>query len=406
MKKTDNRKKWLAVSAVSPLLLLTLLFGGMGAQAAPALQHNEFFYLQQLRSIAPALSNQQRRPVDLGVAGAQLAVADSNTAGRFVQQHFALQYRQVETQGEALVALRQWLDQDRAHRVVLTDLPTESLLAVTALLEDYPQLLLLNVSDTADSLRQHQCRPRLLHTALSRAMKADALMQFLARKRWSRWLLIESAQAEDALFVQALERASKRFGGKFVARRQWQFSADLRRTAQQELPVFTQGPDYDVLLIADEIGDFGEFVAYNTWLPRPVAGTQGLVPLAWHPVLEQWGAAQLQNRFVAQTGRAMLADDYSAWLAVRAVAQVSLQHGIQRGDQIHQALLADDFELAGFKGRKLSFRAWNGQLRQPVPLVHATAMVSQSPQDGFLHPLTELDTLGFDPREVDCGGEQ
>jgi hypothetical protein len=30
------------------------------------------------------------------------------------------------------------------------------------------------------------------------------------------------------------------------------------------------------------------------------------------------------------------------------------------------------------------------------------ALVSVSPQDGFLHPRTELDTLGFDAPEVRC----
>jgi len=55
-----------------------------------------------------------------------------------------------------------------------------------------------------------------------------------------------------------------------------------------------------------------------------------------------------------------------------------------------------------FKGRKLSFRPWNGELRQPIPLVHPRALVSTSPQDGFLHPNNEMDSLGYDRPEVKC----
>ena len=65
-------------------------------------------------------------------------------------------------------------------------------------------------------------------------------------------------------------------------------------------------------------------------------------------------------------------------------------------------LKSADFELAAYKGRKLSFRSWNGQLRMPMALVHPQGVVSQSPQVGFLHPKTDLDTLGFDQQESQC----
>ena len=64
--------------------------------------------------------------------------------------------------------------------------------------------------------------------------------------------------------------------------------------------------------------------------------------------------------------------------------------------------MSNDFELAAFKGRKLSFRPWNGQLRQPIPLVHPKGLTSLSPQEGYLHPSTDLDTLGFDKPESRC----
>ena len=45
---------------------------------------------------------------------------------------------------------------------------------------------------------------------------------------------------------------------------------------------------------------------------------------------------------------------------------------------------------------------WNGQMRQPIPLVHPRGLVATAPFEGFLHPNTELDTLGFDRPESEC----
>jgi ABC transporter substrate binding protein (PQQ-dependent alcohol dehydrogenase system) len=61
-----------------------------------------------------------------------------------------------------------------------------------------------------------------------------------------------------------------------------------------------------------------------------------------------------------------------------------------------------DFDVAGFKGTKLTFRDWDGQLRQPVLLADARSLVSVSPQQGFLHQFSELDTLGVDRPETKC----
>ena len=50
----------------------------------------------------------------------------------------------------------------------------------------------------------------------------------------------------------------------------------------------------------------------------------------------------------------------------------------------------------------MSFRAWDGQLRQPVLLADARSLVSVSPQPGYLHQFSELDTLGIDQPETAC----
>ena len=61
-----------------------------------------------------------------------------------------------------------------------------------------------------------------------------------------------------------------------------------------------------------------------------------------------------------------------------------------------------DFSVAAFKGQKLTIRDWNLQLRQPILLFDGRNTVSVSPQEGFLHQVSTLDTLGLDRPETKC----
>ena len=65
-------------------------------------------------------------------------------------------------------------------------------------------------------------------------------------------------------------------------------------------------------------------------------------------------------------------------------------------------IFSDSFTLNGYTGTPLSFRAWDGQLRQPILLAAPRSLVAVAPIDGFLHPKTELDTLGYDQPESHC----
>jgi ABC transporter substrate binding protein (PQQ-dependent alcohol dehydrogenase system) len=233
-------------------------------------------------------------------------------------------------------------------------------------------------------------------------MLTDALAQWLARRQWQDVFLIVGPTTDDKAWATAFHRAAKRFGVKILEEKPWTFNADLRRTASSELPRFTQGGDYDAVVVADERGDFGEYVPFNTWLPRPVVGTQGMSPEAWHRSLENWGAGQLQSRFETLAKRPMNSSDYAVWAAVRAIGEGVIRTKKAAAPVLRSYLLSDDFQLSGFKGTKLTFRTWNGQLRQPILLVHPRALVSVSPQEGFLHQKTELDTLGYDEPESLC----
>ncbi|MBK3777095.1 ABC transporter substrate-binding protein [Azospirillum brasilense] len=386
---------------------IALLAGGLCAspaafsqEAAPADNSTvRIAYLTQEVEHPPALSNLDEPPTDDGLAGATLAVADNNSTGRFLKQRFALEAVTVPIDGDPAQALRDLAA--AGHRIVVLDLPGEAPGAL-ARLPEAADLLLFNAGSTDDSLRNALCAPNLLHTAPDRAMLADALAQYLAVKRWTKWQLIVGTRPEDRLYAAAVKRAARRFGAEVVEEKTWSEDHDARRTAQAEMPVFTQGKRHDVVIVADEIGDFGDYVLYRTWEPRPVAGTQGLVPTNWHRAHEAWGAAQLQSRFKAAAQRIMSPRDHAVWAAIRAVGEAATRTRSTDPAALATYIRGPDFTLAAFKGVPLSFRSWDGQLRQPVLLAADRSLVSVSPQDGFLHPKTELDTLGHDQPETGC----
>jgi len=233
-------------------------------------------------------------------------------------------------------------------------------------------------------------------------MRADALAQYMMKKRWQKWFLVIGPTSEDRLYAAAIKRSAKRFGMKIVAEKVWTHTYDARRTAQSDIPVFTQDVDYDILAVADEQGLFGEYLAYRTWSPRPVIGTQGLIATTWHKTHEHWGAVQIQKRFKELAGRWMEERDYGAYLAVRAIGEAATRTQSNQLEPIKAYLFSPAFALQGYKGKPLSFRTWNGQLRQPVLLAAPRSMVAVAPIEGFLHPKTELDTLGFDEPESHC----
>lgn len=252
-------------------------------------------------------------------------------------------------------------------------------------------------------MRDNHCLNRVLHTAPSYAMKSDALAQWLLYRRLNKVLLIRGEKPADIALANSFKRSAKRYGLKVIAEKTWNFNTDLRRSAQQEIPLFTQtSKDYDVVYVADNTKDFAEYIPFNTYLPRPVVGSAGLEALSWHKVIEQWGAAQLQTRFEKLTNRYMNEIDFNGYLAVRTVAQAVHKTNASEIKILIDHIKSDDFKLAAYKGRKLSYRSWNGQLRMPMALVQPHGLVSQSPQAGILHPVTELDTLGFDKKESHC----
>jgi len=361
-----------------------------------------------LRAYDPqlALSVLDIAPRDEGVAGATVAINDNNTTGKFLGQAFALDVTETSREADVVPAFKEMLA--RGEKYVLTDISARQLLSIADLARDNG-VLLFNVGATDDILREEECRSNVFHTAPTRSMIADGLAQYLVWKQWRKWVLLYGSHEGDQLYADAIRRAATRFGATIVEERLYEDKGSARRTdtgviqVQRQMPVFTQNlPEHDVVVVADESEVFGSYVPYRTWTPRPVAGTAGLIASSWHPASEQWGGAQIQNRFVKATGRRMLSKDMQAWTAVRILGEAATRTKGNDVEQIESFIKADDFSIAAFKGQKLTFRRWNWQLRQPILLGDGRGVVSTSPQEGFLHQFSELDTLGVDQPETRC----
>ncbi len=352
------------------------------------------------------LSYLDQPPADEGVQGARVAMADNQTTGQFLNQTYHLTEDVAEDAAGIVDAFKKRAD--AGIKLFVVDLPAPILLQV-ADLPEAKDVTLLDATTHDDALRAESCRRNVLHASPSRAMLADALMQYMMTKKWGKIALVIGGDPEDKLYADAVRNSARKFRIKIVKEIPWTFDPGSRRTdtghyaVEAEVARITQDvDDYDLLVVADEADNFGDELPYRTTEPRPVAGTQGLVPSAWARPFEQWGATQLQSRFLKATNRWMTDNDYGAWLAVRAVGEAAARGNTTDPTKIGAFMRSKDFDLAGFKGTKLTFRDWDGQLRQPVLLADARSLVSVSPQQGFLHQFSELDTLGVDRPETKC----
>ncbi|WP_134680863.1 ABC transporter substrate-binding protein [Paracoccus ravus] len=352
----------------------------------------------------PPISRLDTPPADLGFAGARLAIEDNDTTGRFMGQDFeALEI--AATPETAAAELDKLLADGVGFVVTLAD--EEQTLALSDRAGD--RALILNARARGDRLRGADCRFNTIHTAPSHAMLADGLAQFLMWKKWNEWFLISGSHPEDIALADAYRRAATKFGAKIVEERSYEDTGGGRRSdsghvqVQQQMPVFTQrAAEHHVVVAADEAGIFAPWLPYQTWDARPVVGSAGLVPRSWHPALEAWGATQFQNRFEKLATRPMWDEDYQTWLALRMIGEAATRTNSTETGALKEFMLSDKFEVAGFKGQKLTMRDWDHQLRQPVLLTTGSVTASVSPQDQYLHQSSALDTLGIDRPETEC----
>jgi ABC transporter substrate binding protein (PQQ-dependent alcohol dehydrogenase system) len=294
----------------------------------------------------------------------------------------------------------QQLQQKGARHVVL-ELPAAGVAAASAAAAG-KDMILFNAAAPEDALRAAQCAPHLLHTLPSHAMQMDAIAQLLVARKWTRPLVLTGPTPPDRLLAAAWQRSAKRFGVRPIAEKSFRLSNDPRERDLGNVRLLTAERDYDAVVVLDAQGEFAREVPYRTVLPRPVLGSNGLVAQAWSPLFERYGAPQLSRRFLRRAQRPMGSYDWAAWMAARSAAEIAGAFNKASIAQQLQALRQGAVALDGYKGQRLTYRAWDGQLRQPLLLSHGDGIADVAPIEGFLHPRSTLDTLGFDAPETGC----
>jgi ABC transporter substrate binding protein (PQQ-dependent alcohol dehydrogenase system) len=262
--------------------------------------------------------------------------------------------------------------------------------------------MVFNTGLDDDALRASQCAAHLLHTFPSQQMRSDALAQYLAARSWRKVLLLQGPLPGDQLQADAFNRSARRYGLKITQTRPFKLSGDPRERDLANTRLLTGEREHEVVAVMDSQGEFARLLPYATQWPRPVLGASGLTASAWHPQWERNGGPQLSRRFYRQAQRPMQEHDWAAWAAVGAVAAALVDEPQADVARQLQRLRSSTVYIDGFKGPRLSFRAWDGQLRQPLFLSHIDGVAGVAPLDGVLHPTEVMDTLGVDEKESLC----
>jgi hypothetical protein len=92
------------------------------------------------------------------------------------------------------------------------------------------------------------------------------------------------------------------------------------------------------------------------------AGAREVV--VWDASLVRFGADTLNGRFKKRFGVDMTPRAWAAWFAVKVLWESSLRMKSARPSKIREYLSRDTTQFDGHKGRPLSFRPWDHQLRQ------------------------------------------
>lgn len=339
------------------------------------------------------------RPLGRPLAGVEVGIADAAPIGTVIGVGFDYEQATGATLEELAATVTEWSGSG-VHYVV-ADLPAAALVELADHVADQ-DVILFNVSAYEDELRGASCRANVVHVIPSYAMLADALMQYLATRRWLRVLVLQGPLEADAALVEAVQRSAGRFGTEIVDVRPFVLTNDPRLRERSNVALITEGSDYDVVLAVDTDGEYARYVPYQTRAPRPVVGTAGLVPTAWHWSWERHGAPQLETRYEAAAGHRMDGSGWAAWAAVKSIVQSVLRAETTDFAQVRDYLLGDQMNLDGSKGNPMSVRSWDQQVRQPVLLATGNAVIARAPLEGFLHQTNELDTLGIDAPETQC----
>jgi ABC transporter substrate binding protein (PQQ-dependent alcohol dehydrogenase system) len=215
---------------------------------------------------------------------------------------------------------------------------------------------------------------------------------------------LQGDQPRDKEVADAFQQSADRLAIQIVARKQFTLSTDPANRENNDTLLITGALDYDVIYIADSLGEYSRKLPYATLLPRPILGSTGLTAAEWHWSWDQDSATQVTLRFqrAAEGNRVMSGYDWDAWMAIKAIATAYAKSRSTDPEKIDAYLKGKQLRLDGSKGILMDFRPWDRQLRMPIVLSTDNSTIGVAPFDEFLHENNELDSLGVDQPESKC----
>ena len=341
--------------------------------------------------IAPAL-----HPVE----GARVALKDMKILTDAANVQLSLDEQEAADANDAVAKLQAMAA--AGERFAILDLPGDMVAQVGPALAS-TKITLINATAPQDALRE-MCMPNVLHAAASDRMLADAYTQFLRHRNWLKVLVLQGDQPRDKEMADAFQASADRSGIQIAARKQFTLSTDPANRENNDTLLITGGLDYDVVYIADSLGEYARGLPYATQLPRPVIGSTGLTASEWHWSWSQDSATQITLRFqrASEGNRVMSGYDWDTWMAFKAVATAYAKSRSTDPEKIDAYLKGKRLKLDGSKGILMDFRPWDRQLRMPIVLATSDSTVGAAPFPEFLHEGNELDSLGVDQPESKC----
>lgn len=334
------------------------------------------------------------------VEGARLGLADMKIITDAANVKLSLDEQEATDTKDAVAKLQAMAA--GGERFAILDLPGDMVAQIGPAMVN-TKLTLINATAPQDALRE-LCLPNMLHAAASDRMIGDATTQFLRHRNWTKVLMLVGDQPRDKEMADAFQQSADRLQIQIVARKQFTLSTDPANRENNDTLLITGGLDYDIIYIADSLGEYSRKLPYATQLARPVIGSTGLIASEWHWSWDQDSATQVTLRFqrAAEGGRAMSGVDWDTWMAAKAIATAYAKARSTDPEKIDAYLKGKRLRIDGSKGLLMDFRPWDRQLRMPIVLATSNATIGVAPFDEFLHQDNELDSLGVDQPESKC----
>jgi ABC-type branched-subunit amino acid transport system substrate-binding protein len=374
------------------------------------------------------LSHRQGRDSETAtyaIMGAQLGAEEADiTAGMFGTK-VELIIEDGVTPNNMLALVRRLSDQGHLAAIItaLDDHTTASLSA----LAQQERVLCLNTTARGGELRGEKCYRSTFHVEPDHAMYTQAMGQWLVQNNHKRWYYVVS----EAGFGQEVYHRSRRF-------LQHQGGADLGRSVitpgqsdYQGVLAHLGGVEAEAVVVAlkgEELRHFLEQYTASGLKPllagipldmialwqASLESMQGVWVASWYHGLERFSARELNRRFYRRFEKPAEGFAWTNWAAVKLVME-----GVLRSGSTEAAALVSYLEGAppfdGHKGRSLTFREWNHQLRQPLYVLKAREDKPENPWDRLqlmaeLPPpaapgksvIEALDALGESQTESPC----